>query len=353
MTTDHLGSARIITNENGLVTNRRDYAAFGDETVTAQRTSGLKYASDEIRKGYTGYEKDDESGLDFAQARYYNSTHGRFTSVDPLTASANIKNPQTFNRYSYVLNSPYKFVDPLGLISENAGTCGDGCNDDSQEASAREEQQQEKKQEPKASEIPPPPDITFFWEKDSDFVRSNGTKVKQKEKPTEKQQKIIDKLIKDQWAIFYPAAKSAVIRSRNKTEEVSEKTNSKSNGTTRENSLEFGGSLSSESGVNATTKSGVTNQNTVTEAQKTEIMTNLKQILDNDENAVNNTNIAISALERSGVTNPDQVIGKANDFVLSEATKLNTRGANLTPRQPSAMDPPKNPYIIRNIHTNH
>jgi hypothetical protein len=34
-----------------------------------------------------------------------------------MTASATIKNPQTFNRYSYVLNSPYKFVDPLGLIS--------------------------------------------------------------------------------------------------------------------------------------------------------------------------------------------------------------------------------------------
>ncbi len=51
-----------------------------------------------------------------AQARYYNPKHGRFTSVDPLTASANVKNPQTFNRYSYVLNSPYKFTDPLGLI---------------------------------------------------------------------------------------------------------------------------------------------------------------------------------------------------------------------------------------------
>lgn len=77
MTAAHLGSARIITNENGVVSNRKDYAAFGDEIVAAQRTNGLKYSSaDEIRKGYTGYEKDDELGLDFAQARYYNSTHG-------------------------------------------------------------------------------------------------------------------------------------------------------------------------------------------------------------------------------------------------------------------------------------
>lgn len=129
LTADHLGSARVITDRNGAVTKRQDYAAFGDETLTSQRTSGLKYttSSDELRKGYTGYEKDDESGLDFAQARYYNSTHGRFTSADPLTASANVKNPQTFNRYSYVLNSPYKFTDPLGLISSSTGACGRGC----------------------------------------------------------------------------------------------------------------------------------------------------------------------------------------------------------------------------------
>ncbi len=129
LTADHLGSPRVITNENGVVTTRKDYMAFGEETYTAQRTSPLNYDNQsETRKGYTGYEKDDESGLDFAQARYYNSKHGRYTSVDPLTASANIKNPQTFNRYSYVLNSPYKFTDPLGLISENAGSpCGTRC----------------------------------------------------------------------------------------------------------------------------------------------------------------------------------------------------------------------------------
>lgn len=94
----------------------------------ANRTTAQGYNSDdEIRKQYTGYERDEESGLDFAQARYYNSQHGRFTSVDPLTASASIRNPQTFNRYSYVLNSPYKFTDPLGLLSVNTSACGMSC----------------------------------------------------------------------------------------------------------------------------------------------------------------------------------------------------------------------------------
>ncbi len=126
LTADHLGSARVITNQNGAVTTRKDYMAFGDEASSAQRTNGLSYDSSETRKGYTGYEKDTESGLEFAQARYYNATHGRFTSVDPLTASANVKNPQTFNRYSYVLNSPYKFTDPLGLIPSTTGANGGG-----------------------------------------------------------------------------------------------------------------------------------------------------------------------------------------------------------------------------------
>lgn len=81
-----------------------------------------------MSKDYTGYEKDEESGLEFAQARYYNPTHGRFTSVDPLTASATIRNPQTLNRYSYALNSPYKFTDPLGLLSQyTSGACGSNC----------------------------------------------------------------------------------------------------------------------------------------------------------------------------------------------------------------------------------
>ena len=127
LTQDHLGSPRVITNENGAVVSRRDFTAFGEESVTAQRTAGLGYDEPEIRKNYTGYEKDTESGLEFAQARYYNPTHGRFTSVDPLTASMNVRNPQTLNRYSYVLNSPYKYTDPLGLIPSSSNPGGSGC----------------------------------------------------------------------------------------------------------------------------------------------------------------------------------------------------------------------------------
>ena len=124
LTTDHLRSPRVITDQHGRVISRKDFTAFGDEVTTPQRVAGPRgngYDPPDVRQDYTGYELDSESGLEFAQARYYSTSHGRFTSVDPMTASASIKNPQTFNRYSYVTNSPYKFVDPLGLALIDIG----------------------------------------------------------------------------------------------------------------------------------------------------------------------------------------------------------------------------------------
>jgi RHS repeat-associated protein len=62
---------------------------------------------------FTGYEADDETGLNFAQARFQSSVQGRFTSADPL--SGNPHRPQSWNRYAYVLNNPLKLVDPTGM----------------------------------------------------------------------------------------------------------------------------------------------------------------------------------------------------------------------------------------------
>ncbi len=131
LTTDALGSPRIITDQTGQVVSRHDYMPFGEEVMAnvGGRTTVQGYAgNDGVKQQFTGYERDGESGLDYAQARYFSSKHGRFTSVDPLTASASMKNPQTFNRYSYAMNSPYKFVDPLGLKSVPNRGCQGGQN---------------------------------------------------------------------------------------------------------------------------------------------------------------------------------------------------------------------------------
>jgi len=116
--TDQLGSPRVITDSLGNVVSRRDFMPFGEEAISniGERPTNLKYgAIDSVRQKFTGYQKDDETGLDFAEARMYENRHGRFTAVDPLLASGKSANPQTFNRYVYVMNSPLAYTDPSGL----------------------------------------------------------------------------------------------------------------------------------------------------------------------------------------------------------------------------------------------
>lgn len=93
---------------------------FGEELYrgVGGRTgdTGLKYSSnqDDIRQKFTGYQKDNETGLDFAEARMYENRLGRFTAVDPFLASGKSAKPQSFNRYVYVLNNPFFYTDENG-----------------------------------------------------------------------------------------------------------------------------------------------------------------------------------------------------------------------------------------------
>jgi len=64
---------------------------------------------------FTGKERDAETGLDYFGARYFGSAQGRMTSPDPLLQSGVPEMPQSWNRYSYVLNNPLAYVDPTGL----------------------------------------------------------------------------------------------------------------------------------------------------------------------------------------------------------------------------------------------
>ena len=120
--TDMLGSPRVITDANGQVVSRRDFMAFGEEITVGVggRTSTNKYGqSDSVRQRFTGYQRDEETQLDFAEARYYNDAHGRFTAVDPLLASGNSADPQTFNRYVYTMNRPLILTDSTGMQAGN------------------------------------------------------------------------------------------------------------------------------------------------------------------------------------------------------------------------------------------
>jgi RHS repeat-associated protein len=120
-TTDHLGSPRIITDDLGKVQSRRDFMPFGEDlnAGVGNRTADPgKYSAstDKVRQKFTGYQKDNETELDFAEARMCKNRHGRFTAVDPLLASGKSANPQSFNRYVYVGNNPLLLADRDGLI---------------------------------------------------------------------------------------------------------------------------------------------------------------------------------------------------------------------------------------------
>ncbi|MGB7069307.1 MAG: RHS repeat-associated core domain-containing protein, partial [Pyrinomonadaceae bacterium] len=114
LTNDHLGSPRITTDQFGQVASRHDFLPFGEDTFTTQRTQAHGYTADSVRQKFTGYERDNETDLDFAQARNYNPKNGRFTSTDPSRVSIQFDNPQTWNRYAYCLNNPLKYIDDNG-----------------------------------------------------------------------------------------------------------------------------------------------------------------------------------------------------------------------------------------------
>jgi RHS repeat-associated protein len=117
---DHLGTPRMVIDKTGSLSNvkRHDYLPFGEELFagTNGRTTTQGYSgSDNVRQHFTAKERDSETGLDYFGARYYGSTQGRFTSTDPAPLKLkHLANPQDLNRYAYVANNPFAFIDPDG-----------------------------------------------------------------------------------------------------------------------------------------------------------------------------------------------------------------------------------------------
>ena len=125
LVTDQLGTPRMIFDKTGSLANvkRHDYLPFGEEIFagTGSRTTTQGYptspnSSDGVRQKFTQKERDNETGLDYFNARYYSSTAGRFTSTDPIFISdKQTYNPQLWNLYNYVGNNPLNATDPTGM----------------------------------------------------------------------------------------------------------------------------------------------------------------------------------------------------------------------------------------------
>ncbi|MGB3205943.1 MAG: RHS repeat-associated core domain-containing protein [Crinalium sp.] len=99
---DRLGSIDTITDENGVVVNKRTFDSFGQLLSETNPSVSFRY-------GYTGRELDLESGLAYYRARYYDPNVGRFISVDPMGFEAG-----DTNLYRYVSNNSTNATDPSG-----------------------------------------------------------------------------------------------------------------------------------------------------------------------------------------------------------------------------------------------
>ena len=95
---DHLGSTQVITDGNGGIVEQIRYKPYGEIRYRTATTNN--------RYDFTGYERETASGLDYAGARFYDSTLGQFLTHDPAREYA--------SPYAYVHGDPVNGTDPNG-----------------------------------------------------------------------------------------------------------------------------------------------------------------------------------------------------------------------------------------------
>ncbi|NQZ13161.1 MAG: hypothetical protein HRT35_38950, partial [Algicola sp.] len=116
-------SGRMVYQWDQQTETITDYIFLGGELVTEAQVSlgDGSQSVDNTNVGYTGHQWDNDIGLNYMQARYYDPLLGRFLSNDPVGYTS--KNPvMSFNRYLYVNNNPYKFTDPTGKALKIKGS---------------------------------------------------------------------------------------------------------------------------------------------------------------------------------------------------------------------------------------
>ena len=96
---DHLGSTDGLTDVSGSLVETTAYDSFGNSTGSAR-----------TRYGYTGRERDPDTGMLYYRARFYDTQTGRFLGEDPIGFRGG-----DVNLFGYVKNRPLLFRDPSGL----------------------------------------------------------------------------------------------------------------------------------------------------------------------------------------------------------------------------------------------
>src|SRR5207244_3132904 len=107
---DWLGSSRFASTPGRAKYFDVAYAPYGEDYADSGTTD----------LNFTGQNQDTVSGLyDFLE-REYHANSGRWIQPDPAGMGAvSMTNPQSWNKYVYVLNNPTAYVDRLGLFVDD------------------------------------------------------------------------------------------------------------------------------------------------------------------------------------------------------------------------------------------
>ena len=102
---DHLGSTSYVTDANGAVSQHVEYVPFG-EIFIEELSSSAKLNTPFL---FNGKELDEETGLYYYGARYYDPRLSLWLSTDPME----LKYPN-ISTYAYCANNPVIAFDPNG-----------------------------------------------------------------------------------------------------------------------------------------------------------------------------------------------------------------------------------------------
>ena len=106
---DHLGSSSFITNLEGEVVQHIEYVPLGEVFIEERNNVwNTPYL-------FNAKEFDEETGMYYYGARYYNPRLSLWMSTDPLQEQY-----PAFTSYGYALCNPLRFIDPTGMVVEAA-----------------------------------------------------------------------------------------------------------------------------------------------------------------------------------------------------------------------------------------
>lgn len=130
---DHLDSSDYVMASNGVPVEQMLYRAYGTEhqpetlnTAWGEHVAAIpgELPREKTHHRFTGKYLDDDTGLYYYGARYYDPALGRFISPDPLYIADPERcttNPIACNLFAYANNNPMAFIDPTGLDGVVAG----------------------------------------------------------------------------------------------------------------------------------------------------------------------------------------------------------------------------------------